>query len=167
MKKLLGTKIFAFVLGFLVAGSIGAYAVATVVDNSSDIVYDNTNTTLVSTNVQDALTELSNKLNGRGQLKVVSVFEGNSQTDHTVDLKTILPDRYADLTVDDFYYAYVYINTSGNGMSGAYSTVYPYNIINGYDPTTGFLTLNRRGMVYNTSGHNIFVSYKIVVIYVE
>ena len=50
--KILKSRIFAFILGAIVFGSIGVYATATIVDNSKDISFNNTGTSLQSTNVE-------------------------------------------------------------------------------------------------------------------
>ena len=64
MRKILQfmkNNVIGFILGLVIAGSIGVYAVSTISD-SSEVSFDNTGTTLVSTNVKDALIELYGKV---------------------------------------------------------------------------------------------------------
>ena len=64
MKKIFKNPIFTFILGLIVAGST-VYAVSTIQD-SSEIAFDNSGTTLESTTVENALKELSSKVSSSG-----------------------------------------------------------------------------------------------------
>lgn len=165
MKKLFINSIkiiVAFVLGLVVAGSIGVYAITIL---SSDVSYDNTTSGSSATTVQDAIDDLYTKANNN--LTIVEIYSGNSMTDHNVDVKSILPDKYSELTVDDFYLKNIQLGLQASGMSGANQTAYANTIINSYDATTGTLKLNRSGIVYNTSLHNMNAYYTVYAIFTQ
>ena len=78
MKKLFKENmkiIVAFLLGIIVTGGT-VYAVSTITD-SSEIAYDNSNSTLQATTVEDAITELSGKIGTGGRLKLVTTGSAN------------------------------------------------------------------------------------------
>ena len=73
-----------FILGVLVGiliSVVGAYAAILV--NSKDVTYDNSNSTLTSTNVQSALDELYNKLPKTAVEKITKLYNNGTKTSVT------------------------------------------------------------------------------------
>jgi len=166
MRKLFKNNIkviIAFVLGLIVAGSIGVYAY---VISSSDVSYDNTNSGSSATTVKGAIDDLYER-STNNNLAIVEICSGNTMTDRNVDVKSILPDKYNELTVDDFYLKDIQLGLQASGMTGGNQTAYANTIINSYDATTGTLKLNRSGIVYNTSLHNMSAYYTVYAIFTQ
>ena len=59
IKKILKSRIFFFILGIVIAGSVGAYAVSVA---SSDVTYDNTTSGSSATTVKEAIDDLYSKV---------------------------------------------------------------------------------------------------------
>ena len=131
MKKIFKTRIFTFILGFVVAGGIGVYAASQIL--ASDISYkDGT--------VESALNDLYSKANNSiyyvGELN--STVTDNGATTSTFDIKNIYDD-YGDLTIDNFVFK---ISETLNhwcknlGITGGSNT-----LSESYDSSTGILTI--------------------------
>lgn len=86
---------------------------ATTYFDSKDVGYDNTNSDISSDNVQDAIDELSNKI--ENVTKIYSLGDGT-----TFNIKALYPDVYKKLTISNFIISY------GEGS---------------YNATTGVLTI--------------------------
>ena len=71
--RILKSKMFFFILGIILA-STTAFAVSTIIEDSSEITFNNTGTTLTSTTVEDALIELNNKVgNGAYNEEIITI----------------------------------------------------------------------------------------------
>ena len=128
--------IFGLVIGLVIATIVGvvAYSLA-----SKDIEYDNTNTGMSATNVQDAIDELRNVVIN-GSAKVYYLGSGTS-----FDLKTLLPDvDYTTLTAANFIVeagnkALTTVSSYSTGGSGDYIQGRG-TLTKSYAPSTGILT---------------------------
>ena len=79
-------------------GIIGVYATSSIIDDSSEIVFDNTNTNLQATNVEDAIIELYNGI-GAGVFVNEDMIVANWLNEkYTISTswQTFLPTLYSD-----------------------------------------------------------------------
>lgn len=75
MKRILKSRIFIFVLGLVIAGSVGVYAVSVA---SSDVTYDNTNSGSEATTVSGAIDDLYAKVGSGGSASGTLVVVGTA-----------------------------------------------------------------------------------------
>ena len=143
--KIFKNSIFTFVLGLIIAGAIGVIAISVSAD---DISYG-------TGTVKDAIDELYNDKTA----KLVKIGDYNSLTSHSIDIKSILPNNYQDLTVDNF----VFKNLKQK-YSNSYNGYNNSSVINSYDNTSGILTLNESTDANNTN-NEFMIEYSLYCIY--
>jgi len=143
--KVFKNSIFTFVLGLIIAGAIGVIALNVTAD---DISYGNGT-------VKDAIDELYNDKTA----KLVKIGDYNSLTSHSIDIKSILPNNYQDLTVDNF----VFKNLKQK-YSNSYNGYNNSSVINSYDNISGILTLNESTDANNTN-NEFMIEYSLYCIY--
>lgn len=143
--KIFKNSIFTFVLGLIIAGAIGVIAISVSAD---DISYG-------TGTVKDAIDELYNDKTA----KLVKIGDYNSLTSHSIDIKSILPNNYQDLTVDNF----VFKNLKQK-YSNSYNGYNNSSVINSYDNISGILTLNESTDANNTN-NEFMIEYSLYCIY--
>ena len=77
IKKVLKSRIFFFMLGVLLTGG-AVFAVSTISD-SSEIIFNNTGTSLQSTNVEDAISELASKVDDN-VCRIINLYSAPNDT---------------------------------------------------------------------------------------
>lgn len=145
INKMIKSRIFFFMLGAIIFSSVTAFAVSTIIEDSSEIVFDNTNTSLQATNVEAALSELNGKLSsGTGLTRIARVSlvvsttpsEYNYPKTATIDLKNYT-SNYANLVLDQNLFPIVKsISINASYDYKPYSTTYNWT----YNSSTGILT---------------------------
>ena len=143
--KIFKNSIFTFVLGLIITGAIGVIAISVSAD---DISYG-------TGTVKDAIDELYNDKTA----KLVKIGDYNSLTSHSIDIKSILPNNYQDLTVDNF----VFKNLKQK-YSNSYNGYNNSSVINSYDNISGILTLNESTDANNTN-NEFMIEYSLYCIY--
>ena len=149
MKKIFKNPIFTFILGLIVAGRT-VYAVSTIQD-SSEIAFDNSGTTLESTTVENALKELSSKVSSAGggytfqRLTTSTTTVNCGFRPRLVVVARGMNINYPEVDVIDYANqkgAAAYHSPTGNGGINYDDNGYGYSyIVGGYTLTdTGFTT---------------------------
>jgi len=156
MKKILQfmkQNILGLILGLVIAGSIGVYAVSVA---SSDVTYDNANSGSEATTVEGAIDDLYTKLNSSSISNIVYIgATGNSTA--TYNIKNSYPDIYANLTTDNFFFG----GTSGQSASvQGGSCPGNYGASRSYDPNTGILTV--RGIRTNRQRSDSYCDFSLI-----
>ena len=101
MKKILKSRIFSFILGLVIAGSVGVYAVNI---SSSDVSYDNTNSGSEATTVAGAIDDLYDKVENNTSNVCAGIKKVELGTGTSYNIKSLYPGLYDKLTNDNFYY---------------------------------------------------------------
>ena len=141
----------AFIFGLIISG-IGAYAISVI---GTDVSYDNTNSGLNATNVQDAADELYELYNSH-MTKVVYVGTITLNTySATIDCKSI--EKYSELNVNNFLLDFTTFTQTANGSSANYN----WNISKSYNPQTGILSVSRGPI----AGSAASLSFKVYAYY--
>ena len=143
MKKILKNPLFTFILGLIVATS-GVLAVSSIIEDSSEITFDNTGTTLTSTNVEAAIGELSDKLDSSNNNVCAGIRRVELGTASSYNIKSLYPGLYDKLTINNFYYTMggsstnIPFNCDGDCVDRSSGTYTQPSVT--YDQTTGILT---------------------------
>ena len=66
MKKILKSRIFLVLITAIVVTSVSVYATTTIIENGESVIYDNTESGINATNIQDAIDELYGKVSSGG-----------------------------------------------------------------------------------------------------
>ena len=133
MKEFIKSRVLFLLLGVVISGFVYVYAEGL---SSSDIIYDNSNSTLQSTDLESAINELAGKLDGGGGAHIYYLGTGTS-----FNIKSRFPNIYSTLTANNFI-----IGT--NGAPSASTSYYSDNV---YHATSSAYTGFGLSKSYNSS----------------
>lgn len=105
------------------------------------------------------------KIGGAGGiLKKVVIGSSNSETARSFNVASILPDKYKELTLDNFAISDVGLSHNGNFNNWQNS-----GLLGAYDPASGILTTKLLANWYTSysSAQKWFLTFTIVCYYVE
>ena len=144
--------ILGIVIGGIVFGTIGSVVAYNY--NAKDIGYTPSDSSWNVNNVSDAIKDLHTK---KETVRVISLGDYDSLSDHQIDIKSLLPNDYANLSVNNF----VILNAKVGCKSGNPVDV-DNMIIDEYNSDTGILVLNRNWS--RDASWYFYIKYSIGVI---
>ena len=139
MKKVL----LGIIIGIIITSGT-VFAVSSVIENSSEIAFDNTGTTLTSTNLEDAIKELNTKI-GSGNTRIAATRASVSGQTLTISFIEE-PKRIYAMSSRGNGDTFFYNSENGKTVTHSDSTSYMSN-------ATYAITNHSRGY-YNSSGGN-------------
>lgn len=99
------------------------------------------------------------KQKGGGELKVVTIAQAvTSKNDFTIDVKSILPSKYGELTLSNFALTNVNQTYSGGEEASDYS-----KILTSYNPLTGILNCHK-SKTYG-GGYTFIIKFDVICFY--
>jgi len=151
MKKILKSRLFTFILGLVIAGSIGVYAVNV---SSSEVSYDNTNSGSEATTVEGAIDDLYSKVENNTSNVCAGIKQVELGTATSYNIKSLYPGLYDKLTNDNFYYRMggsstsIPANCDGECFDRSSATYTQPNVT--YNQETGILTCGNGSLTGTT-----------------
>ena len=93
---------------------------------------------------------------------MVTVITTNSAAARTIDVKTVLPNNYSQLTLNNFAISNGYITTTRSGADAKNT-----NILSSYNASTGIIYCNRSSAFSGQENWQAYFYYTIKAYYIE